>query len=105
MGLLNLLSRSDQPALMTLPTGSFVLDREGNTMTSTLPRSFPAQYTKDIGTRVLQAFQKAREAHLPLTELTIHYGAFKVLARELRGGAMIFLMPVSTPPTQAVKSN
>lgn len=105
MGLLNLFSRSGLPGLLALPTGSFILDRDGHMMTSTLPRSFPSQYTKEIGTRVLAAFQKAREAHLPLTEFTVHYGAFKVLARELRGGAMIFLMPVSTPSTQSVKSN
>jgi hypothetical protein len=35
---------------------------------------------------------------MPLAELIIHYSALKVLARELRGGAMVFLMPQTLMP-------
>ena len=44
---------------------------------------------------MLTAFRQAQQAHLPLSELIIHYGALKLLARELRGGAIVFLMPQS----------
>ena len=30
---------------------------------------------------------------MPLSEIIIHYSALKLLARELRGGAIVFLMP------------
>jgi hypothetical protein len=80
-------------ALVQLPTGSFTMDREGHIMTSTLPQSFPAAMIQAIGDQVLAAFRSARRAQMPLSELIIHYSALKLLARELRGGAMIFLMP------------
>jgi hypothetical protein len=103
MGLLKLFSRSKSPGLLSLPSGSFTVDREGRLMTSTLPRSFPTDRLKEIGDCVLEAFRNARQAQIPLTEMVVHYGAFRLLARELRGGAMIFLMPQS--PNQPLKSN
>lgn len=62
-------------------------------MTSTLPQSFPAETIQTIGDQVLAAFRSAKRAQMPLSELIIHYSALKLLARELRGGAMVFLMP------------
>jgi hypothetical protein len=37
---------------------------------------------------------------LPLAELSIHYPSLTISARELRGGAMLFLSP-KTPYAQA----
>ena len=94
MGLLNLLTRrSFSPVLVRLPTGSFTLDPSGRVVASTLPRSFPAARVQQIGALVLSTFQSAREAQLPLTELIADYSALKLTARELRGGAIIFLAP------------
>jgi hypothetical protein len=95
MGFLKLFSRAKAPTLLALPSGSFTVDREGCVMTSTLPRSFPQPCMKEISDCVLEAFRSSRKAQLPLTELVVHYAAFKLLARELRGGAMIFLIPQS----------
>ena len=64
-------------------------------MTSTLPQSFPASRMQDIGEQVIASFQAAQEAKMPLAEIVLYYAALKILARELRGGAMIFLMPQS----------
>jgi hypothetical protein len=106
MGFLNLFSRSKGSTLVALPSGSFTVDREGRVMTSTLPRSFPAEYLKGIADCVVEAFRNARKAQVPLTELIIHYATFKLLARELRGGAMIFLMRQSpNPQPLPAKSN
>ena len=94
MGLLNLLTRrSSSTALVRLPTGSFTLDPSGRVVASTLPRSFPAARVQQIGALVLSTFQSAREARIPLTELIADYSALKLTARELRGGAIIFLAP------------
>jgi hypothetical protein len=94
MGLLNLLTRrSPSTALVRLPTGSFTLDPGGRIVASTLPRSFPAARVQQIGALVLATFQSAREARIPLTELIVDYSALKLTARELRGGAIIFLAP------------
>jgi hypothetical protein len=32
---------------------------------------------------------------LHLNEIIIHYPSFKIIARELRGGALIFLVPIN----------
>jgi hypothetical protein len=95
MGLLSFLSKSKGDRLMRLPSGSFTLDREGKVMTSTLPQSFPAAQMREIGQRVLASFQAAKKAQMPLSEIIIYYAALKLLARELRGGAIVFLMPQS----------
>lgn len=94
MGLLNtIFSRNAPSGLAVLPSGSFTIDREGRILTSTLGRTFPAATMHTIGQQVLEAFRTADEAQLPLGEITVHYSALKLLARELRGGAIIFMMP------------
>ena len=101
MGLLNLLTRrgaSGDMSLVRLPTGSFTLDPAGRVVASTLPRSFPAERVRQIGDLVLSTFQAAREARIPLTELIAEYATLKLTARELRGGAIIFLAPRSLGP-------
>ncbi len=64
-------------------------------MTSTLPQSFPAARMEEIGERVIASFSAARQAQMPLAEIIVYFAALKILARELRGGAIIFLMPQS----------
>lgn len=95
---------SDTQRLIRLPSGSFTLDAQGKIMTSTLPQSFPEKRMFEIGQQVLLALRAAREAQLPLSELIISYSALKLLARELRGGAIIFLMPQTfNPPVNPAK--
>jgi len=97
MGFLNLLTKRGQTGatLVRLPTGSFTLDPGGRIVASTLPRSFPLAKVRQIGDLALSTFQAAREAGIPLTELIADYAALKLTARELRGGAIIFLAPRS----------
>ena len=92
MGLLNLFSKA-APTLLHLPSGSFTIDREGKIMTSTLPQSFPEQFAQSIGRQILTCFRSADKAQIPLTEIILTFSALKILARELRGGAIVFLMP------------
>jgi hypothetical protein len=78
---------------MRLPTGSFTLDREGRVIISTVTQSFPDTLLKEIGDQVLATFRSAQEAQLPLSELIVHFSSLTLTARELRGGAIIFLSP------------
>jgi len=103
MGFLSLFSKSSSNQLIPLPQGSFTLDREGRIMTSTLPQSFPTGQLRDIGHQVLEAFRQAQGAKMQFSEIIIHYAALKLLARELRGGAIVFLMP-QTPGGQPRRS-
>jgi hypothetical protein len=72
-------------------------------MTSTLPQGFPDSQIQSIAKCVMSAFQNAKKAQMPLSELIINYSALRILARELRGGAMVFLMPATTnQPTRKI---
>jgi hypothetical protein len=102
MGLLSFLSRPE-PTLVRLPAGSFTVDREGSVLASTLSSNFPDELVDAITCQVLEAFRSAAEAQLPLAELTINYPSLKITARELRGGAILFLSPKT--PYATTESN
>lgn len=82
-----------KPALVQLPSGSFTIDRKGQVLTSTLSQAFPAAQLKTIGSVVLNAFRSAERAEIRLTEIIVLFSALKLVAREQRGGAIVFLMP------------
>jgi hypothetical protein len=92
MGLLNLFNKP-APSLLRLPSGSFTVDREGSVVASTVPTSFPEELVAGITQQVLATFREAAAAQLPLEVLTITYPSLKIIAREMRGGALIFLAP------------
>ncbi len=92
MGILNLFSKP-APKLTQLPSGSFTVDALGRVLASTLPNSFSRPLLAEISSIVLAVFKDAREAALPLSEIIVRYDGFKITARELRGGAIVFLKP------------
>ena len=94
MGFLNLFQR--KPArLHRLPSGCFTVDSSGKITASTLPQSFSSELKLAIGAHVLATFRGARDAHLQPSELVVRYAALKLTARELNGGAIIFLAPLA----------
>ncbi|TAK96013.1 MAG: hypothetical protein EPO07_14915 [Verrucomicrobia bacterium] len=97
MGILKFFSK---PAIVPrrLPNGSFTVDRDGHLVVATLPSSFPVALLEEIGALVLKTFVEAQAIQLPLSEVNVHFGSLKLSARELRGGAIVFLSPV-TPIT------
>jgi len=101
MGLLSIFSRPAKP-LLQLHSGSFSMDRSGNVLAGTLPSSFPQELVAQIGQCITDTFRDAHSVQLPLDELVIHYPGLKITAREMRGGAMVFL---STPSSFASTHN
>lgn len=94
MGLLDIFSKkSAGPKLIPLPKGSFTIDRNGRVLTTTLPRNFPKDLINEIGTASLSVFQNAQRAQIALTQYSFTFASFKITAKELRGGAIIFLSP------------
>jgi hypothetical protein len=92
MGFLKKLFR--RPAgVQELPSGSLTIDRNGNTLTSTISSNYPAPLLREIAKDVLRIFHEARDSQVPLAEISIHFASLRVTARELRGGAIIFLFP------------
>jgi len=95
MGILNLFSKKSESKVNRLPSGSFTVDSLGQILVSTVLQDYPRPLLTEIGRCALHTFRSARGARLPLTEFVVHYAAFKVTARELRGGAIVFLTPRS----------
>lgn len=92
MGLLSLFSKS-APTLLSLPSGSFSVDRRGHVLAGTLPSTFPAELVNEVAQRVLAAFREAAAAQIPLSTLNVNFASLKITARELRGGAIIYFSP------------
>lgn len=97
MGFLNRFSKPT-PKLEKLPSGSFTVDALGRVLASTLPHAFSTIYMGEISSTLLGIFKEARTADLPMSEIIVRYGGFKITARELRGGAIFFLKPKGLQP-------
>jgi hypothetical protein len=93
MGFLKKIFGGRPAAVQQLPTGTITVDREGRVVTSTVSSVYPAKMLREIGRDVLEIFREARAAEMPLAEVSLHFGSLHITARELRGGAIIFLFP------------
>lgn len=100
MGLLTSFFKRAKP-LLQLHSGSFSMDRSGRILATTLPTSFPQNLVLEIGRCIVETFRSGQTAQLPLSELVIHYPGLKITAREMRGGAIVFLSAADlNAPTQ-----
>jgi hypothetical protein len=84
---------SSRAGVQQLPAGTVTVDRNGHVVTSTVSSSYPQNLLRDIGADVLALFREARTAQMPLAEISLQFGSLHITARELRGGAIIFLLP------------
>ena len=92
MGILNWFAKS-APAVRRLPAGSFTVDRHGNVMTTTVGPEYPPWLLDDTAREVLSLFREAHAARMPLTGLDLNFAGLHIAAREMHGGAIIFLSP------------
>lgn len=79
--------------MQLLPTGSMTIDKNCQVLAATISSTCPAELVQEIGSQVLRLFREARKAQMPLSELSLHFPSLQITARELRGGAIIFLTP------------
>jgi hypothetical protein len=100
MGLLKWFSDA-RPAIRRLPAGSFTVDRHGNVMTATVASAFPRGPLDDIAREVLSLFREARASQMPLAEISLQFASLHITARDLQGGAIIFLSPQNVFATQS----
>jgi hypothetical protein len=70
-----------------------VVARDGKVVASTVSSTYPQALLRDIALDMLLLFRQAREAQMPLTELSVHFASLRITGREMRGGAVIFLSP------------
>jgi hypothetical protein len=100
MGFLSIFTaKAPNPQLGKLPSGTFTVDAQCHIVSSTVPQSVPAAQVKEVGAQVLGIFESGRRAQMQFSELVIQYEAFKITARELRGGAIVFMTPRSLQST------
>jgi len=103
MGLLKHLGKS-RPIVQKLPSGSLTVDRHGNVVSATVSSAYSPVLLREIAGEVLALFREARGAQMPLSQLSIHFASLHVTAREMRGGAIIFLStatPFIAPSTSS----
>jgi hypothetical protein len=67
------------------------VDRRGHVVTATVSSAYPLALLNEIGLGVQTLFTEARASQITLTELSLNFGSLRITARELRGGAIIFL--------------
>ena len=82
-----------RPAVRELPAGSMTVDRDGLVIISTVSSAYPMFLLNQIGGDVVFLFNEARAAQMTLAEVSLNFGSLRITARELRGGAIIFLHP------------
>jgi len=75
------------------PRGSYTVSTAGGVVVSTLPGSFPRERMEAIGKAVISALASARELGTPFTELAADFAGLEIRARDLAGGAIIFVNP------------
>jgi hypothetical protein len=92
MGILNWFGRP-APDVQKLAAGSFTVDRHGNVLTTTVGSDYPQWLLDDTAREVLSLFRGARDAQMPLTGLELHFAGLNITAREMQGGAIIFVAP------------
>jgi hypothetical protein len=93
MDFLKIFTRDEASAPMPLPSGTFTMDRTGRIVTTTISNTFPEKLSLEIGHAVIDTFKKAQAADIVLTEISMNFAAIKLTARELRGGAIVFIAP------------
>ena len=76
-----------------LPVGTITVDRDGNILSSTVSSMYSKSLLQTIGRDVLELLREARACQMPLAEVSLHFGSLRITARELRGCAIIFLLP------------
>jgi hypothetical protein len=103
MGFLSKLFGGSRPTIRTLPSGSLTVSRNGDILTSTVSSVYPQPMLTEIAREVLRQFNEAREARLSLAELSLHFASLRVTAREIQGGAVIFLSPKSAMSTTPLR--
>lgn len=112
MGILKPSARTtDTPGSERIPSGCFSIHKHGGLVASTLPATTPVQLVGEIASAVMDAFASAAKTELPLTDLQVHYSGVDIVARDLRGGIIVFLHPrqlqfnrIQPPPAMSHKN-
>jgi hypothetical protein len=90
--------KPEPPTLTRTPKGAFTVDAAGQVVMSTLPAAMAARIQAPLSEAIISAFRDAHSAQLALTELSFTFHGLRVTARELRGGAIVFLTPNAGGP-------
>jgi hypothetical protein len=80
-------------AVQQLPSGTITVDRDGQIIASTVSSGYPKKLLQTVAHDILELLREARAAQMPLAEVSLQFGSLRITARELRGGAIIFLLP------------
>ena len=88
-------SKSSSPeTLAQLPAGSFSVDSSGEILVGTVPSDWLNRHGPPLARVLVSTFAAAEAQACPLAEIVVRFAGLKVTARNLRGGALVFLAPL-----------
>jgi hypothetical protein len=90
---MNTFAKSKAMGPARFPRGSYTVSSAGNIVISTLPGSFPRDRMTAIGKVIISTLASARVLGTPFTELAADFAGLEIRARDLAGGAIIFITP------------
>lgn len=90
-----ILKLKDKESINTqkIPKGSFTLSSDGRIVSSTLPSSTSKQFLEELACQIKNTFQSAREQGFVLNEVVINFPTLKIVAKEMRSGFFVSLIP------------
>ena len=95
MGLLKNIfgSSADAPRSRNCPAAASPWIARARSSVPPFPPRIRRNCCRTVAKEVLALLHEAHVAQMPLAEVSIHFAVLRITARELRGGAIIFLFP------------
>jgi len=94
MGVLKTFARTALPIDGELPSGCYSVHREGGIVASTLPSWISEDLALEIAGVAMTIIQSSQQTNLGVSEIKIVYSGYQITACDLRGGILIFLLPL-----------
>lgn len=96
---MRIFTRKHGPArTFDIPQGAFTYDSEGRILVGTLPIAWLESFGPALVKAFRRSFASAEEKGFPLHEIALHYGGARITAKDLRGGAIVFVSPKRKQP-------
>lgn len=86
------------PRAFDIPRGAFTYDSAGRILVGSVPMAWLEEFGPVLVKALREAFTGAEEKGLTLSEIALHYAGARIIARDLRGGGIVYVMPPATKP-------
>lgn len=78
-----------------IPRGAFTYDSAGGILVGSVPQAWMEEFGPMLVKTLRKAFGVAAEKGLILNEIALYYAGVRIVARDLRGGGIVYLLPLA----------